>query len=442
MFYMLKTGDFMNKKQIIEKYFDNKISPKSLHKFKNKTPQGNFVSGWLCREPGEFLSSMLLTEIQTKNKTIKCERFLRGMPKQHYYDQQTWSLDETTNFSLYHCLEKVDGTCLMLYTIYDEEENLIEIVPRTRGMAVASNHILEMFKLIDSAQIEDFYKYPHNLDVVLMFELYGILNRHEITDYRHYIDIVLIGATEYNKVFDYTEVRSIAFRHHFLMPDFLFSILFADNKWSISPEISKLYPYYAKKEYFDKKYSSLSDCISGLGEIIEIINNNYQEKNGHVAIEGVVINGLTEDGTQRYVKIKPLSILKMARLGNGIPRYAIRKEVYKYFDEYGVVKVTEIYNNDKLHFMKFVKKNLLEEFPIKIVDSAKTSKKINNIFFEIWENKTPDLNVQKIAQELAEKYSDKPKSEIMKIFATEYPSFKKKSRQVYSILNYLVKEDK
>ena len=429
----------MNKDYVLKEYFENKVDSKSLRGFKQKTPQGNFVSGWICLQPGEYFSSILLTEIQIKDKIISCNRFLRGMPKQHYFDKNHWSLREQDNFNLYSCYEKIDGTCLMTYALYDEEDNLIEIVPRTRGMAVAANHIVDMFRLIDQAQIEKFYSFPHNYDYVLMFELYGILNRHEITYHQYYIDIRLIGASIDNEIVNKHELISIAFNNDFMLPDLLFELYSYDNIWSINPVRSRLFPYYIDEDVFKKKYDSIEECINALTEIIEDINNNYKERNSHVAVEGVVINGFDEFGTQRYVKLKPKSILKMARMGNGIPSYAIRKEVYKYFDEYGIIKIKNIYNEDKHHFLRFVQKQLLEEFDKKYVTNSKTVKKITNIFFTVWEKNTPDLNIQEICQELAEKYSDKDISDIMRIFSKEYPSMKNKSKTVYSILKHLVR---
>ena len=60
----------MNKEQVLEKFFNNEISPKFLHKFKQKTPNGNIVSGWISKQRGKYLSSMVLTEIQTPTDVI------------------------------------------------------------------------------------------------------------------------------------------------------------------------------------------------------------------------------------------------------------------------------------------------------------------------------------------------------------------------------------
>lgn len=431
----------MNKETVLDIYFDNKISPKSLMDFKQKTPEGNYVSGWISKEPGEFLSAMVITEIETPDLVIKCNRFIRGMPKQNYYDEESWNLYQNKEFTIYPCYEKLDGTCLLLYALYDENDELIEIVPRTRGMAVAASHVVDMYKLIDQAQIKKFYSYPHNLDHVLMFELYGILNRHEITYNQYYIDIRLIGATLDRDVLKRQDVLSIAYDYCFMTPDVLFEICSHEDSWKIWGVKSKIYPYYLDKEVLENNtYNSLSDCLDALSGIMETVNENYKKENNHIAIEGVVINGISADKKQRYVKVKPLSVLEMAKLGNGIPNFAIRKETYKYFDEYGIFDVQKLYEEDKLHFVKFIQKNLEEEFPYEYVHSTKTVKKINNIFFTAWEEKTPSITIQNTCQELAEKYPDKSISEIMQIFGKEHPSLKNKSRTVFSILQHLINE--
>lgn len=439
----MPTREF-TKEEIIDKYFDGQIKSKDLRKFKQKTPEGNFVSGYLCTQKGPFLSSMVLLDVEVVKEGYHIEqhRFIRGMPKQHYYDKENWSLRENDNFTSHSCYEKLDGTCLMLYTLYDEDDNLIEIVPRTRGMAVAANHIIDMFKLVDQARIREFYKHPHNYDYVLMFELYGILNRHEITYHRYYIDIKLTGITLERDVLDKNDVLKIAYNNHFTVPDLLFEICCFEGKWHIHGMPSRVYPYYWYEESIkENEYDSLEECIEALSNILEIINNNYAEKNNHIALEGVVINSFTQDDKQRYVKIKPESVLRLAKLGNGIPKHAIRKESYKYFDEYGVEQVKKIYNDDKFHYLKYIQKNLLEEFPENLVLSGKTSKKIERVFFDLWEKKTPDTSIQNICQELGDKYSDKSISEVMRIFSKEYPQYKQKSRTVYSVLKYIIKEE-
>ena len=431
------------KKEIAKKYFNNKVHHKELKKFKQKTPKGNFVIGYLCLQQNDYLSSMVLLEVYNSNNECisNTPRFIRGMPKQHYYNKGGWAIKEEGSFVSHACYEKLDGTCILFYTLYDKDDNLIEIVPRTRGMAVASNHVVDMLKLVDQAQIKEFYSYPHNYDYILMFELYGILNRHEITYHKYYINLCLTGVTLEEEVLDKNSVLSIAYNNHFETPDLLFELCCFDGKWHIYGLPSRIYPYYWNdKSIKIKEYNSLEECIEGLADVMEIINNNYKAVNNHIAIEGVVINSFTDDDKQRYVKVKPESVFKLAKLGNGIPKYAIRKECYKYFDEYGLDQIKVLYNQDKLHYLKFIQRNLLEEFPENLVMSGKTAKKIDIVFFDLWEKRTSDVSIQNVCQELGDKYSDMKISEVMRIFAREYPQYKKQSRTVYSILKYIIKE--
>lgn len=431
----------LSKEEVVDKFFDNKVDLKDLHSFKQETPKGNIVSGYICKQVGDFLSSMVLldVEIPDEDRHITKERFIRGMPKQHYYDSNDWSLLEDEEFTSYYCYEKLDGTCLMLYTIYDEDDNLIEIVPRTRGMPVAAKNIIRMFDLIDKAQIKKFYSVPHHLDHVLMFELFGILNQHEISYYQTYIDIALIGATIDEEVLPLKDVLHIAYDSDFQTPQILFDICSSHGVWRVWNRKSRLIPFYS--DIPTEKYDSLEECIESISNVLEDVNLNYKKENGHFATEGCVINGINEEGGQRYVKIKPKSIFEKAVLGNGIPKHAIRKEIYKYFDEYGVTKVKEIYNEDKFHFLEFVTKNLLEEFPEDLVQKNKTKKSITNLFYSIWELKTPSLSVQNAVDELMDKYSDKSIEEVMRLFAKEHPQLKNKAGDVYLILSHLLREE-
>lgn len=432
----------LSKEEVADKFFNNEVDLKDLHPFKQETPKGNIVFGYICKQVGDFLSSMVLldVEIPSENRHITKERFLRGMPKQHYYDKNDWNLLEDKEFTSYYFYEKLDGTCLMLYTIYDEDDKLIEIVPRTRGMPVAPEHILRMFNLIDKAQINKFYSVPHHLDCVLIFELFGILNCHEILYYKTYIDIAFIGATIDKEVLPLKDALRICYDADLQTPQILFDVCSSHGVWRIWPRKSTLIPFYYD-DMSGEKYNSLEECIERVADVLEEVNQNYKNENGYFVTEGCVINGFNEKGGQRYVKVKPKSIWERAILGSGIPPHVIRKEVYKYFDEYGVIEVKKIYDENKFHYMDFVIENLLEEFPEDIVNKHETKRRITETFHFIWELKTPSLSIQNVINDLLDKYPDKPVKEVMRLFAKEYPQFKNKSGEVYSILRHLLKGD-
>ena len=68
-----------------------------------------------------------------------------------------------------------------------------EIVAKTRGRPVADSHFYELYRKVDQKPINDYYK-EH--DGILIFELHGILNQHEIIHYNTGIDIRLIAIYE------------------------------------------------------------------------------------------------------------------------------------------------------------------------------------------------------------------------------------------------------
>lgn len=182
------------KEKFCEKYFQNKVEPKYLSEFKAKTPEGNLIWGYISRKSNMYLGSIIITHICEKNgKSYDTEQFVQSFPKIHYWDDNN-KLNDVGNEIIYYCQEKLDGTCLILYSLNDDNGNSIEIIPKSRNLAVAGDHILEMFNLVDKKAILEFFKNPRHFNDTLMFELYGILNRHEIAHMENYIDIRLIGA--------------------------------------------------------------------------------------------------------------------------------------------------------------------------------------------------------------------------------------------------------
>ena len=95
------------------------------------------------------------------------------------------------------------------------------------------------------------------------------------------------------------------------------------------------------------------------------------------------------------------------------------------------------YNN----FETYVKENLAEDFPIDIVESNKTKKRIEKIFFTIWDAKTVPIGIQEIARTLCEENPELSLPEIMNIFSQQYPQKKNQARMVYSICKKIKGED-
>lgn len=212
------------KEKFCEKYFENNVNPKHLSKFKSKTPKGNIIEGYISRKPNKHLGSIIIKHITEKcGKSYDTEQFVQSFPKIHYWDRRHM-LKQDSEQICYNCREKLDGTCLILYSLNDKKGNTIEIVPKTRGQAVADQHILDMFKLIDKKAIEEFFSKPYHFNDTLMFELFGILNKHEIAHMDTYIDINLIGAYIDGNFLNYLSRNCYSDLDNFKMPPTIFTI--------------------------------------------------------------------------------------------------------------------------------------------------------------------------------------------------------------------------
>lgn len=423
------------KEKLCEKYFENTVKPKHLREFEAKTPEGNLIKGYLSRKPNKYLGSMIVTHITQKNgKSYDTEQFIQSFPKIHYWDRRH-QLKADDEQIIYHCQEKLDGTCLIIYSLNDENGNSIEIIPKSRSQAVADKRILDMYSLLDKKAIEEFFENPIHFNDTLMFELYGILNRHDIAHMDTYIDIRLIGAYIGEEFLNYISISSNADLEKFKRPDTIFTIEKYPHentfsiKWCDKNQNLKNYRITT-----DNAFPTLYDAIQEIKRLMEKINKDYLQYNGRRIIEGVVINGLNFNNTQMYLKIKPKDIEFEAKQLDSVPRRFILKEVQKYFDEFGS-NVRNLYEKDDRHYIKYVKHNLKEEFSYEQIEDPRTLRRIKKIFMEVWDSQLPPVSIQNISEELIRQYPDASVSELMKIFAKNFPSKKNQSRYVYNIIS-------
>lgn len=422
----------MNKEDACKYFYD--VKPKHLANFDVETPQGHNIKGYICKKPNYSLGSLLITCLDNQ----KVVQFIQSFPKIHYYDHN-YTLKADPDI-WYDVLEKLDGSNLILYGLQDKDGNLIEIVPKTRGTAVADKHLYNLYKnYIDKKGIEKcFAKNPND---TIMFELYGIANQHEIIYPSTYIDIALIGWHVYQKGFIYGDfLQVMGIEYGFRTPYPMFSL--SCNKkgeWELFNEKIS----YLSINYIDncsnKKFPTLFDAIIYLREELQRVNQEYaKNNNGRIALEGVVINGLSPENEQRYIKIKPPAIEDKHRQGDNIKRSAIIKECYKYFDEYGS-QVKDLYNEDKNHYLDYIIAQLSEEYPENIIKLPKNRKRIENCFFDVWETYKVPESLQLLCEEIVSQYPGHTTGELMGIFMREHPEMKRKNKSIYRIINILNK---
>ena len=408
---------------IIETYFDNKVKKKDLYQFKQKTKKGNIIEGYICRKPNEYLGSMFIEKVNNEDNP----QFIHSMPKIHYYSKKIEGIE--TEEIIFH--EKLDGSCIIYYPLYQDGE-VIEVIPKTRNTVIADDFIFNLLKKAITYPIEEIIK---EYDVVLMFELYGVLNQHEIYNPDAYCSLTLIGgySINTNQMYSNSMLDSFAEKYNLKRPRHLITVHGFRGVYFITFISPYLQIYYRNDRI--SMHTSLSEVIQKIKKILSQVNQESYNINGFALTEGVVANMQKQIGG--YLKVKPEEIELKHK---GIPTIEIKKEVRKYWDEYGS-KIEAIYKQDKKHYLNYVKENLAEDFPIDIVESNKTKKRIEKIFFTIWDAKTVPIGIQEIARTLCEKNPELSLPEIMNIFSQQYPQKKNQARMVYSICKKIKGED-
>lgn len=413
----------MSINHIIETYFNNKVKKKDLYQFKQKTKKGNIIEGYICRKPNEYLGSMFIEKVNNEDNP----QFIHSMPKIHYYSKKIEGIE--TEEIIFH--EKLDGSCIIYYPLYQDGE-VIEVIPKTRNTVIADDFIFNLLKKAITYPIEKIVK---EYDIVLMFELYGVLNQHEIYNPDAYCSLTLIGgySINTNQMYSNSMLDSFAEKYNLRRPRHLITVHGFRGVYFITFISPYLQIYYHNDRI--SVHASLSEVIQEIKKILSQVNQESYNINGFVLTEGVVANMQKQIGG--YLKVKPEEIELKHK---GIPTIEIKKEVRKYWDEYGS-KIEAIYKQDKKHYLNYVKENLVEDFPIDIVESNKTKKRIEKIFFTIWDAKTVPIGIQEIARTLCEENPELSLPEIMNIFSQQYPQKKNQARMVYSICKKIKGED-
>jgi len=417
----------MNKEEATAFFGDCK--PKYLKPFSEKTPDGNFIEGYICKKSNIYLGSMVITRLNGEPHI----QFVQSMPKIEYFDDERdlclVGSDASMTFHDAIAYEKLDGSCLIIYPIL-ENGKIVEIVPKTRGRAVADSHFLELFDKIDKSPIWDYYGKNKG---ILFFEMYGILNQHEIIHYDTGIDIRLIGCytTRFHKP---KSLYKLCTKHGFRQPDAMFNI--GRGKVSITTE--KYGWYFNDVKYEDRVAPTPYDAILKIRHFLDYLNKTYMDMYGRLATEGVVINCTDSKGRQRYLKVKPRDIEQKHRCVDGVSRSSIVKETLKYFDDYGS-DVQKIYENDPNHHTEYITRLLLEDYNEEYV--KKSAKKIERIFMEIWNAKQVPQSLHDIAQVLFDEYHEQGITHCMRMFGQRYPMKKKDAKTIYQVLEIKFKQN-
>lgn len=395
-----------------------KIGNKYKRDFDVNTPNGNNIKGIIITKRNRFLGSLKITEVNGEKTT----QYVQGFPKIHYLDEY-----HEMNTKEAYGFEKIDGSCIGAYPLFNKSGELIEVIYKSRGLPVCDKNLHSMLQLCDILKIEKFFR-KLNTNKVLFFELYGIKNLHDIKYYDTYIDLALIGVYDGSGFVDGQALKNIAHLNDFDTPKLLFEI---ENKHLIlTEEFNKKFRNYYSSGARCLKICNIEDAIDKIKEILNEINDNYRKTNNRIVIEGIVLNGYDVSKNQLYLKVKPKEIEEKHK---GIPKSEIKKEVYKLYDEYDVRK---LYATNPNLIYEMIINGLSEEYSLELINE--NIKQIENTFLQIAKSKEVPNSINNIANELVINYPNEDIIGLMRIFGREYPFYKSESKVMYDVLKHMV----
>lgn len=391
-----------------------KIGNKYKREFDVNTYKGNNIKGIIITKRNRFLGSLKITEVNGE----KVNQYVQGFPKIHYLDRY----HEIYPSEVYG-FEKLDGSCIGAYPLFNKSGELIEVVYKSRGLPVCDKNLNSMLQLCDLLKIEKFFKRLNN-DKVLFFELYGIKNLHEIRYYDTYIDMVLIGMYDGKDFVEGETLKNIGYLNDFRLSNLLFKI---DNgTLTLERDFDFRFKNYYSSGARCFKVEDIEDGIEKIKEILNEVNENYQKINNRIITEGVVLNGHNHNFKQVYLKVKPRFIEEKHK---GIPKSEIKKEIYKIYDEYDVKK---LYVNNPNTIYEMIINGLSEEYSVDTINDNITL--IEKTFVQVARSKEVPNSIQNIAQELVNTYPKKSITDLMRTFAKEYPFYKSEANLLYGVL--------
>lgn len=377
--------------QEILDYYDE--HPKEWLKFKRTTPEGNNVVGSMCLKHNRFYGSLIILKVNDED----CKQVIHGMPKLHYFNGHNPLICSPSDSIMIH--EKLDGSNLLLYPLKDVNGEVLEVVPKSRNTPIAHESLIRLWEKIPQKNaIEEYIK---DTGDVLIFELFGYENPHEI-QYNTSLDIGLLrGYNKCNKSLDSKQIDKLKAKLKIIRP-------------------LKLGETVSMKRSFKSYY----------GFLIKLINS-YDDWD----IEGWVLSGTSPEYTFRQLKIKKKEYYEKHKYQGGVPTPIIRKEVYKLFDN-NYIDCEDL----KEHLEEYINEvsvNLKEEIDEKYVEQVATRKNIKNTIIREVGKRSVNKDFKTLLEELYENNKDLEVSNLMKKFAEEYPFLKNKSRKAYNVLNRL-----
>ena len=437
-------GNRLDKEYYSEKYFQN-VNIKHLDQLKFTTPQGNKCECYINRNPNTLLGSMVITNVNG----IATEQFIHGMPKLHYYNDYLEEIEGTVEnlrnksvdgFAFIEIVEKIDGTNICLYKLQDPETgNVIEIVPKTRNMPILSHEFQELYDTVKNINVENYLQVNNSVHS-LLFELSGYKNPHGI-NYSYPLRLHLLGM--YTDNYELTNNYGDLYQTGINKPPVLGYIHYTSKDWS-----SNIFPdSYLNTENthtngnINFTQNTLQEILENISDEFENTNKNHKNNNNISPLtEGAILN-LNINNRLLLMKLKPPSIKEEHTLSNGIPAHSIRKEIMKYFDEYGNLTAKENVENNIEDVILYIQDQLKEEYSYEYVVGEKTVRKIKRLLEKHTQTKVLKKDLLIIGENILKENPNLNIGDLMRTFSINHPDLKHYAGEMFNVFQTLNKKE-
>lgn len=389
------------------------LEKKNIQQFRETTPKGNKIEGWIVKERNERMGSLLVEKVNGK-QTLQ---YVSGMPKIHYNDEVQFDLNVFENIRL---LEKLDGTNVVFFPLIVDGK-VIEVCTKTRLMPLSlpkwGEIIGEMIK-----------KYPQIIDAVekekvsIATEMFGYRNAHGV-DYSVLeisLEVNVHTILDKGMALPSWQVEEIVGRYNLPFD--------SDIR---SKEFKERYKEFITEVEWPEDYNSLYPFLEGY---FEDMNKKYKEKypdSINILVEGCVWH-MDKNGETFMLKNKATMVKEThIAIACGIDPIIIDQAIRKVFEN-----STRENFSDNEKAINLIKEELEENFQREIIEDIKTSQRIDKLYSEFLEFQNKADRYRSIAGLIDEKAGkEMDVSEKLRMFAKLYPDLKKESGLMFRIFS-------
>lgn len=376
----------------------NTTSKKNIRKFEEVTPEKNKIEGYIYLGRNKKLGSLVLTKVN--GEQLKEPVYIQGMPKLFKWSQVYGSKTHIP-FTEIYVYEKLDGTNITFYPLFSADGEFLELVPKTRQRAVASEQFLDLLSTLDVSWV---YHGCLNRDSLRIFccELYGKRNKHLI-DYDIDIGLCFLCA------FEYAEIYS---------PSYIF-----DSEHSPSL-LAKITESATDVSWFLLTYGlKVSSNLRKLYKSFEETFYNINKRGKTIKTEGAVWHIWNEFHSLEMVKCKAKDVKKLhEEIFFGVPRQEVISAILKLVENEIPLTVDNVI------------KELKEDFEYKVLKDKKTQNRIKSCIYRYTKQQKAGEEIRRIVEDINANCPNDSLSDKMRWFAMRYPDKRHLASKVYNML--------